>query len=211
MRARWPSGCSASSFRFGGYRARSSENRVPFRNDGKLRRRLPKSAPALAAFSRASLARISDSVCCTWPSNTYCAGRCLVERISGAISPSVLMPRRPIIIACERMLHHRVGGGRLVAAMGHAVGAFFVAAGAVGVPVGVFHQFVEGLGVAFAEQIARLLPAEDVARRHAPRRAVEFLVAGEEVEEHRRSASGSNSCPCRARTRCGTVPWSCAG
>src|SRR5208283_4364113 len=33
-------------------------------------------------------------------------------------------------------------------------------------------------------QIARLLPAENVARRHTPRRAVEFLVAGKEVEEH---------------------------
>ena len=67
--------------------------------------------------------------------------------------------------------------------MRHAVGALLVAAGAVGIPVGGFHQFRERLDVAFAEQVARLLPAEDIARRHAPRRAVEFLVAGEEVEE----------------------------
>ena len=82
------------------------------------------------------------------------------------------------------MLHHGVGRGRLVAAMRHAVGALLVAAGAVGIPVGGFHQFRERLDVAFAEQVARLLPAEDIARGHAPRRAMEFLVAGEEVEEH---------------------------
>src|SRR5262249_23491317 len=73
--------------------------------------------------------------------------------------------------------------GRFVAAMGHAVGAFFVLAGAIGVPVGGLHQLLEGLGVAFAEQIARLLPAEDVAGRHAPRRTLIFLVAGQEVQE----------------------------
>src|SRR6185369_2443325 len=67
--------------------------------------------------------------------------------------------------------------------MGHAVGAFFVLAGAVAVPVGGRHQFLEGLGVAFAEQIAGLLPAENVARRHAPWRAFVGLVAGEEIQE----------------------------
>src|SRR6201988_3456992 len=67
--------------------------------------------------------------------------------------------------------------------MGHAVGTLFVLAGAVGLPVGGLHQLLEGLGVAFTEQIAGLLPAEDVACRHAPGRALVFLVAGEEVEE----------------------------
>ena len=67
--------------------------------------------------------------------------------------------------------------------MHHAVGALLVIADAVGVPVGVFHQLLEGLGVAFAEQVAGPLPAEDGARRVAPRRAVIGLVAGEEVEE----------------------------
>src|SRR5260370_33632913 len=70
--------------------------------------------------------------------------------------------------------------------MRHAVGAFFIAACAVGIPVRRLHQFRECLGVAFAEQITRLLPAEDIARRHAPRRAMEFLIAGEKVEEHAR-------------------------
>src|SRR6201989_904918 len=74
-------------------------------------------------------------------------------------------------------------GGRLVAAMRHAVGTLLILAGAVGIPVGGLHQLLEGLGVAFAEQIAGLLPAEDVARRHAPRGALIGLVAGEEVEE----------------------------
>src|SRR5712691_13015227 len=67
--------------------------------------------------------------------------------------------------------------------MRHAVGALLVAAGAVRIPVGRVHQFLERARIALAEQVARLLPAEDVARRHAPRRAVIGLVAGEEVEE----------------------------
>src|SRR6516225_2301602 len=76
-----------------------------------------------------------------------------------------------------------LGRGRLVAAMRHAVRALLVLAGAVGVPVRGFHQFVERLGVAFAQQVAGLLPAENVAGGHAPRRAVIGLVAGEEIEE----------------------------
>ena len=49
---------------------------------------------AFAAFSRASLARICDSVSCTWLSNTYCAGRWFSIGISGAIGPVVLTPRQ---------------------------------------------------------------------------------------------------------------------
>src|SRR5262245_28536164 len=81
------------------------------------------------------------------------------------------------------MRHRRFGGGRLIAAMRHAVRAFLVFAGAVGRPVRALHQFTERLGVAFAEQIARLLPPENVARGHAPRRAAIGLVPGEKIEE----------------------------
>src|SRR5262245_65052377 len=66
--------------------------------------------------------------------------------------------------------------------MRHAVRALLELARAVGIPAGGFHQLEERLGVTFAEQVAGLLPAEDVARRHAPGRAVIGLVAGEEVE-----------------------------
>src|SRR5229473_122232 len=84
----------------------------------------------------------------------------------------------------------RLGRGRLVAAMRHAVRAFLVAAGAVGILVGGLHQLAERFGVAFAEQIAGLLPAENVAGRHAPRGAMIGLVAGEEVEEQVRMDEG---------------------
>src|SRR5579862_913715 len=76
-------------------------------------------------------------------------------------------------------------GGALEAAMDHAVLALLVLADAVLVPLGVFHQLLEGLHVTFAEQIAGLLPAEDAAQRHRPRRALVSLVAREEVEEQR--------------------------
>jgi hypothetical protein len=42
-------------------------------------------------------------------------------------------------------------GGRLEAAMDHAVGAFFIIAGAIGVPVGFLQQLLECCGVTFAE------------------------------------------------------------
>src|SRR6202521_2532223 len=67
--------------------------------------------------------------------------------------------------------------------MRHAVRAFLVAAGRGGMPVRRLDQLLEVFCVALAEQVAGLLPAEDIARRHAPRRAVVGLVAGKEVEE----------------------------
>src|SRR5579871_2036433 len=77
-------------------------------------------------------------------------------------------------------------GGRLKAAMHHAVGAFFVIADTVGVPVGFLHQLAERLHVAFAEQITGPLPPENVPRRISPWRAVISLIAGQEIEKERR-------------------------
>src|SRR6185436_15726090 len=79
----------------------------------------------------------------------------------------------------ERVLH----GSGLEARMHHAIGALLIIADAVGIPVGGLHQLLEGLGIAFADQVAGLLPAEHGAGRIAPRRAVVGLVAGQEVEE----------------------------
>src|SRR5260370_21999780 len=73
--------------------------------------------------------------------------------------------------------------GRLIAAVHHAIGAFLVIAGAVRIPVGLLHQLSEGFGVAFAEQVARALPAEIIARRVAPRGAMVRLVARQKIEE----------------------------
>src|SRR5258708_39674050 len=67
--------------------------------------------------------------------------------------------------------------------MRHAVGTLLVLAGAVGLPVGRLHQLLEGLGIAFAEQIAGLLPAENVACRHAPGGALVVLITGKKIQE----------------------------
>src|SRR6266849_8748033 len=72
--------------------------------------------------------------------------------------------------------------------MDHAIGALLIVADAVLVPLGVVHEFAERLGVALAQQVAGLLPAEDRACRVAPRRAVISLVPGEKVQEHDRLA-----------------------
>src|SRR5271166_2386830 len=60
-----------------------------------------------------------------------------------------------------------VGRRRLVAAMGHAIGALLVSACAVAIPVRGLHELLEGAGVPLSEKVAGLLPAEDVPRRHA--------------------------------------------
>lgn len=62
-----------------------------------------------------------------------------------------------------------IDGRAFIAAMGHTIGAFFVSTGAIGVPIGFIHEGAEAWGVAFAEEIAGALPAEDIARRHTPR------------------------------------------
>src|SRR6266849_1651802 len=76
--------------------------------------------------------------------------------------------------------------GRLIAAMGHAVRAFFVTAGAISVPVRRFHQFGKRVRVTLAEQVAGLLPSKDGAGRHAPRGTMIRVVAGEKIEEQAR-------------------------
>src|SRR5229473_5166215 len=73
--------------------------------------------------------------------------------------------------------------GRLISAMGHAVRAFFVAAGAISVPVRRIHQFGKRAYITLAEQVAGLLPSENIPRRHAPRGTMIRLVAGEKIEE----------------------------
>src|SRR5262245_57943877 len=82
------------------------------------------------------------------------------------------------------MAHHVLHRRGLEAGMDHAIGALLIVADAVLVPLGVFHQLAEGPGVAFAEEIAGLLPAEHGACRVAPRRAAVGLVPGKEVQEH---------------------------
>ena len=47
------------------------------------------------ALDAASRTRISATFCSTCREKTYCAGRCCVSGISGAIAPSVRTPRKP--------------------------------------------------------------------------------------------------------------------
>ncbi len=76
------------------------------------------------------------------------------------------------------------GGGGFVAAVHHAVLAFGVFAFvAVEGPVGVFGEFFEGVDVAFVEQVAGFLPAEDAVAGATPGGAFVVFFAGEEVEE----------------------------
>src|SRR5690242_13926979 len=76
-----------------------------------------------------------------------------------------------------------VDGGGLVAAVHHAVLALLVAAPApVLLPARGLHQLLERGGVALLQQIAGPLPAEEVVGRIAPRRALEVVLAHEELQ-----------------------------
>src|SRR6516165_5900236 len=80
-------------------------------------------------------------------------------------------------------VHHR---GRFIAAVHHAIRTFFIISGPVSVPVGFFHQLLEGFRVAFAEEITGPLPSEIISRRIAPWCAAVGLIAGEKIEEQNR-------------------------
>src|SRR3979411_1047478 len=70
--------------------------------------------------------------------------------------------------------------------MDHAIGAFLVITGAVGVPVGLLHQLLECLRVTLPPQIEGALPAAIVSRRVAPGSALVGLAPREEIDEQAR-------------------------
>src|SRR5581483_12101542 len=85
--------------------------------------------------------------------------------------------------AGERLLD----GRRLEPAVDHAVAALLVAAAlAVPRPLGRLHEVLEGVRVPVLEEVAGPLPAEQVVRGIAPRRALVLPLAHEELQEQRR-------------------------
>src|SRR5271165_2756772 len=77
-------------------------------------------------------------------------------------------------------------GTRFVAAVDHAIGAGGVAGfGAVVAPVGGGEKFGEGFGVAVLQQVAGLLPSENVVGGHAPWGAGIGALAHKKFEEER--------------------------
>lgn len=79
----------------------------------------------------------------------------------------------------DRMFDRRA----LVSTVSHAIIAFRVLTGPIAMPVGLAHQFVKGVGIAFInEQVARFLPTEDVVGRITPWRAFIGLIAGQKIQ-----------------------------
>src|ERR1043166_1922329 len=65
-----------------------------------------------------------------------------------------------------------IDGARFIAAVHHAVRTLRIARfGAVVLPPGGIHKFLKGVRVTVLQQVARLLPAENVVGGHAPWRA----------------------------------------
>src|SRR4051794_40896186 len=105
-----------------------------------------------------------------------------------AVMTSALAFREGLTGGAQRLLeggHGRQDGGRLIAAVRHAVGTPVVLAAAVGVPVGLLQQLLVRLHVPVAHQIAGLLPAEERVARDRPGRAREVDLAFQEVQEER--------------------------
>ena len=70
--------------------------------------------------------------------------------------------------------------------MHHAILALGIAAlHAVAFPSGVFHEFLEGVVVPLLQQVARLLPSEDVEGGTAPRSALKVALTHEELKKER--------------------------
>src|SRR5262245_51752441 len=89
----------------------------------------------------------------------------------------------------QRLLQRAGGrqhGGRLVAAVGHAVGAARIASAPVLLPLGGLDQLAVAAGVAVRHQVAGALPAERREARDGPGRAVELGLALQEIQEERR-------------------------
>ena len=68
-------------------------------------------------------------------------------------------------------------------------------------------QFLESVGVSVLQQIARLLPAENVERRHAPGGAGVVALAHEEFQEQRRQIEAA-TCDCGSTDRTEEAPGS---
>src|SRR5713226_7417764 len=80
-----------------------------------------------------------------------------------------------------------IHGRGFVTAMHHAVRAFRIAGfRAVALPLGGVEQFLERIHVPVLQQIAGLLPAEDVIGWHAPRSASISSLAHQKLEEQLR-------------------------
>src|ERR1700719_2838561 len=82
----------------------------------------------------------------------------------------------------ERGMYRR----SFVAAVHHAVGASWIAGlGPVVLPFGGRKQLAKALRIAILQQVAGLLPAENVVSRHAPGRAWIRPLAHQELEKQR--------------------------
>src|SRR5574340_1648646 len=82
----------------------------------------------------------------------------------------------------QRMAEGVIGGRTFEAAMRQAVRALGIAADAVMLPIGIVDEILERRHVAFVhQQVAGLLPAENVAAGHAPGAALVTLVAAHEI------------------------------
>src|SRR5262249_35581308 len=88
--------------------------------------------------------------------------------------------------AVAELLVHAERRRRLVAAVNHTVFAARVLSIAVAVPVRIFQQSPKRRMVLVGDEIARPLPALDVAGRVAPRRARQLALAAQEFQVNRR-------------------------
>src|SRR5207248_120870 len=95
----------------------------------------------------------------------------------------VRVPPRSTLFPYTTLFRSVLNGGGFIAAVDHAIGAFRIVSGAVGIPIGFLHELAEGLGITLAEQIAGALPAEHGAGGIAPGRAMVLLIPRQEVEE----------------------------
>src|ERR1700739_1504454 len=108
----------------------------------------------------------------------------LLERVLALIAAECSLHHAPESAERQEASKHR---GGLVAAAHHTIRAFGIAAAdAVLFPFRRLHQLLEAVGVAILQQVARLLPSENVVSRRAPWCAIVVAIAHQEFKKQRR-------------------------
>ena len=69
--------------------------------------------------------------------------------------------------------------------MNHAVGALFISTGPILLPLRQLHQLLKGFCIPLLEQIAGLLPSEDVVRWIPPRRTLVLTPPHKKIQKQR--------------------------
>ena len=167
---------------------------------------LPRSWPRWPGERPRSARRTSTRRWWRWPTGSRRSRRAAsLAEASRQASPRNPSPAGHGPQRLAQRAHRGDDRGRLVAAVGHAVGAARVVAAAVAVPLGGVEQLLVGRRVAVVQQVARPLPAEQRVATGCPTRCSRSRPCPRGSRGTAGSGSAASACGGRRRTPCGTA------